>query len=152
MLTLLVALSVDREPTPAERTAIFTAAGFHQRGDTWHSDCENPDSELMWRARSKAFRTSMAMAGPKPSSRKAAPLLWRRGLASRCDQSAKRQMDRLYASRARQRNCDQRKRWPDIEMGTRLLLPILRWTERVCRPSPRVRREKAASLGRSPGS
>ena len=45
MLSLLFALYMDGEPTPAERTAIFTAAGFHQRGGKWSSACENPASE-----------------------------------------------------------------------------------------------------------
>ena len=42
MLALLVTMAVAAEEPASERAAIFRAAGFHQRGGRWESDCGDP--------------------------------------------------------------------------------------------------------------
>jgi hypothetical protein len=42
-MLLLFAIMATSVPV-AEQSAIFRAAGFTQVGDTWHTDCDQPDS------------------------------------------------------------------------------------------------------------
>lgn len=132
MLSLLLALSIDREPTPAERTAIFTAAGFHQRGAKWSSDCENPASEAYVAGAIEGFSDINGDGRPEAIVTESGAFCY--GAAgfgfTLLTSSASGEWTRLYASPGLATvMATSATGWPDIEIGgPGFCFPILRWT------------------------